>query len=717
MNPLTRSVLDKLVPLPTEPASGLLRYSASNNNDERQAVLKIDHQFSSRDTLTGRYLYNYYHQLPNDVPLMFATRPDRVTPSHNLSLNHVHIFRPNLLNQAQISINRRKDLGVPVWTTSLADLGMRNVYSDRPYPTIVLGVTGAFSVETTEWIITEPHVFTVSDTVRWTKGGHEMTMGFEYRFQSLNKFYRWLMDPVLNFAGNYTGYGVADFYLGLPSRLRQSAYGEFANLEAPGYSAFFQDNIRLHPRFTLNLGIRFEPTINYVDIYRRGSVFREGVRTQAYTNAPPGLLVIGDPGVPRAQTENDLNNVAPRFGFAWAPFGNNKMSIRGAYGIFYDSSPMSAINNGITNSAPFALTYDYSPSPGPFDDPFNGNNPLPLPSPPPKDIFFPQPLSISTYPEKLRAAYLQSWHLTIEREVYRDWMVRIAYAGSKGTGLLQGWQYNPAIYIPGQSTLLNTNQRRRLAPDWASIAIREGIGNSSFNSLQLTLDKRFSQGFTVQSNYTWAKSIDYGSGAGTLWPSYSNPFNFRQNRGLSDFHHTHRFVTSGLWELPLLGTMPALAKQALGGWSLSGAMLLESGRPFSVLSGVDNSMSGVGADFADLVGDTSRAARLDPGRDKVFEWFNTRAFVANREGTFGTSGRNIVFGPGFANVNLTVAKSFPLAAISEAARVQLRAEFFNVFNRVNLQSKRSENVASGTYGRITSAFDPRILQFALKFQF
>ena len=378
INPLTQSVLEKLIPLPTEPATGLLRYSVPSNNSQRQAVLKVDHQITSKDTLTGRYLYNFYHQLSNDVPLVFATVPDRTTPSHNFSLNEVHIFRPNLLNQVQLSINRRTDVGVPVWKTSLADLGMKNVFSDRPTPTIVLNVSGAFSIQTTEAIVTTPHVYTVGDTVRWTPGGHEMSMGFEYRYQSLHKFYRFLMDPYLTFAGNYSGYGVADFFLGLPSSLQQSAYGEFADLKAPGFSAFFQDNIRVTPRLTLNLGVRIEPSFNYVDIYNRGSIFRPGARTQSYTNAPPGLLVIGDPGVPRSQADSDLNNIGPRFGFAWTPFGNARTSIRGAYGIFFDSSPMSALNNGITNSPPFALNFNYSPVPGTFDDPYAGKNPLPL---------------------------------------------------------------------------------------------------------------------------------------------------------------------------------------------------------------------------------------------------------------------------------------------------------------------------------------------------
>jgi hypothetical protein len=604
-----------------------------------------------------------------------------------------------------------------VWSTALADLGQKNVYTDKPTPTIVVSVSGAFSIETTEAIVTAPHVYTVGDTLRWTQGRHDMSFGFEYRYQSLHKFYRFLMDPTFTFAGNFTGYGVSDFYLGLPSRLRQSAYGEFADLSAPGYTAFFQNNIRVTPRLTLNLGVRFEPAMNYVDDQLRGAVFREGRKSTIYTNAPVGLLVIGDPGVPKTQAYSDINNFAPRFGFAWSPFGNARTSIRGGYGIFFDSSPMSAVNNGITNSPPFALTFDYSPSPGPWDDPYNGKNPLPLPSPPPKDIAFPKPLSMSTYPDTLKTAYLQSWHLTFEREVFRDWLVRAAYAGSKGTGLLQGYQLNPGIYIPGRSTLLNVDSRRRLAPDWGSIGVRGGFGNSNYNSLQLTLDKRFSRGLTFQANYTWAKSIDYGSGAGTLWPSYNNPFDFSRSRGLSDFHHEHRFVASGVWEMPRMQGSNGFTRTVLGGWNLSGALLLESGRPFSVLAGRDNSMSGVGADFADLVGDISRDARTDPNRDPVLEWFNTAAFAHNREGTFGTAGRSIIFGPGYANLNAAVLKNFAIPKLREGTRIQFRAEFFNLFNRVNLMSKRSESLTSGTYGRITSAFDPRILQFGLKFQF
>ena len=233
--------------------------------------------------------------------------------------------------------------------------------------------------------------------------------------------------------------------------------------------------------------------------------------------------------------------------------------------------------------------------------------------------------------------------------------------------------------------------------------------NSNYNSLQLTLDKRFGKGFSLLGNYTFAKSIDYGSGAGTLWPDYSDPFDFSHDRGLSDFHHAHRFVASGLWQLPLpAGYSPGL-KLLLSGWNLGGVLSLQTGQPFSIRSGQDNSLSGIGLDRADLAGDPARPA----GVDRVRQWFNTKAFVQNATGTFGNSGRNILFGPGLANVDFSALKNF---TVYRESVLQFRAEFFNLFNHPNFNLP-ANRLTQSTYGRITTAMDPRILQFALKYRF
>jgi hypothetical protein len=428
-----------------------------------------------------------------------------------------------------------------------------------------------------------------------------------------------------------------------------------------------------------------------------------------FVNAPKGLLYVGDPGVPERGTKSDLNNFAPRVGLAWAVA--KRTSIRAAYGIFFDSSPMSAITNVFQGVAPFGTRIRVRPPVGPFDDPFLGNNPFPLPFPPPKNITFPQGVTAATWPDQYRTGYLQSWHFTIERELFPDWLLRVAYAGSKGTKLLSGLEANPPIFIPGQSTALNISQRRPYGPALDTIRLVNSDGSSTYNSLQLTMDKRFSKGLTFQANYTWAKSIDFGSGGGTQWPSLT-PGYYGYDRGLSDFHHKHRFVTSGLWELPAFRGKPAVMKWVLGGWQPSGSLILQSAAAFSVQAGRENSLTTFG-NRARQVGDPSRSARTDSNRDRVLEWFNTKAFDHAPTGTYGNSGRNIVFGPGLASVDFSMAKYFPL---TEKLKVQFRSEFFNLLNHTNLNEPNS-TLTAGTYGRITSALDPRILQFGLKLMF
>jgi hypothetical protein len=226
------------------------------------------------------------------------------------------------------------------------------------------------------------------------------------------------------------------------------AYGEVAMQDFPVYIAFFQDNIKVSPKFTLNLGIRYEPTVPYRDEGNRVSVFRPGVKSQVFENAPTGLLFVGDPGVPERGTKSDLNNWAPRVGFAWAVA--NRTSIRAAYGIFYDSSPMSAITNVFQGVAPFGTRITLTPPPGPFDDPFLGANPFPMPFPPPPNIAFPSGLTAATWPERYKTGYLQSWHFTVERELVQQIVLRVAYAGSKGTSLLQGGSVRAGSVHGGQ---------------------------------------------------------------------------------------------------------------------------------------------------------------------------------------------------------------------------------------------------------------------------
>jgi len=246
-------------------------------------------------------------------------------------------------------------------------------------------------------------------------------------------------------------------------------------------------------------------------------------------------------------------------------------------------------------------------------------------------------------------------------------------------------------------------------PIFASVTNQSSDARSAYHALQLSLNKRFSRGFSILGSYTWSKLLDNASGDGEGPP---NPFDLDANWGLSDLDLDHRFVTSFIWQLPDLAGRTGWIRHVLGGWQTNAIVTLESGSPFSIVSGRDNSQSGVNRDRADLVGNPG----LDTGRSRgelVARYFNTDAFTVNAPGTFGNSGRNIVRGPGFAGVDFGLVKN---ARLMRGHVVQFRTEVFNLLNRVNLANPVN-NASAPNFGQIISAGSPRVIQLAVKYSF
>ena len=705
LNLVTKNLLNSVIPLPTNAATGLLRYSVPNTNNFRQYLIKVDHNFGSKDMLSVRYFDTYYHVPSYNAGLIFSLASEVQAPSHDLAGSYTHIFSPHTIDQVQFALIRRSSSNLPFWTQNFKQFGVKNIGTDTSVAAqeLILSVSGAFSFDIGETDVTSPNAVTFTNTLRRTSGRHESSFGFEFRRETLNKFYHFLMDPQFIFNGNASGYGVADFFLGTVDSLVQSAFGERANLSHPSYAAFAQDNIQITPHFKLNLGLRFEPFIPWSDADGRGVAFRAGQQSTVYPKAPLGLLVAGDKGVPSGLTNSSIWNFAPRFGFAWTPFGS-KTVVRGGYGIFLDSSMMSAIGNRFENSPPLGMRITVTPPPGPFEDPFLGNSPFPLPYPPPHDISFPSNLVAISYPQDWKDAYIQSWHLTVERELQSNWLARLTYSGSKGTALLQGYESNAGVFGP-TATRANLSSRQPYAPAFTTLTRFCFCGNSEFQSLQATLEKRFSRRFSGLLNYTFGKSLDYGSGAGTLWPSFSDPFYFKHDRGLSDFYHKQRLVLSWLWELPRLKGQNAVVRGVAGGWDLNGILTLQSGAPFSLPSGIDNSYSGVNADRSDQVLANASVPSPNPKG-----WFNTKAFAPNAVGTFGNTSRNLLIGPGITNVDMSLVKNF---VVRERWNLQFRGEAFDLANHPNFNQPVG-NLSSATYGQITGSAAGRILQGAIK---
>jgi len=361
---------------------------------------------------------------------------------------------------------------------------------------------------------------------------------------------------------------------------------------------------------------------------------------------------------------------------------------------------------------------------GNFDDPYAGResfNVFPFSGDFDPKTPFQIPFDTTALESKFIQAYVQNWNLTVERKLGSDWLLRVGYVGTKATHLMADYDQNAPRYDFTQSLNQNLSDidARRPRQDYQGIyTLFTGL-NQMYNSLQTSINKRFSHGFTVLASYTFSKNIDYNSRNNNVLDNViPNPFNFFFTRGIADNDHPHRFVTSFVWDLPRPGK--ATGSRVLGAiadnWQASGIVTLQSGRPFSIISSQDRAaVNGPNNAFADLVGNLSLPSGRSRG-EQIARYFNTDAVTQAAPGTFGNLGRNVLRGPKYANSDLSVSRSIRLR-FREAAKLSFRGEFFNLFNRPQL-SIPNRTVGPSTLGTITTVDgDARILQFGLKVEF
>jgi len=460
----------------------------------------------------------------------------------------------------------------------------------------------------------------------------------------------------------------------------------------------------------LNLGLRWEPWLPPVDKNNTLVGFVPGVQSKVAPNAPLGMQFVGDPGIQASIFKKNWKDFAPRIGFAYDVFGNNKTIVRGGYGIFY-SFPEGLLYQRTDAMQPVDL-YLSIPNPPSFDNPylgFPGGDPFPrahIQSSQFSTYQFVLPLSGGVLDPASRVGYTQNWNVTVEHQFQNNIAISAAYVGNHGVDIMGSRQFNPAVFGPG-ATVANENSRR-LYPGLAAVELASSYVYDEFNSLQLNLTKRFSGGLTVLTNFVWGKTIDDTSSATEGNAGPPNPFNFRSARGPADFDQKYRYNLSVVYALPKMHLNGA-ADTLLNGWKYNAITTLDSGTPFTVVSGTDRSESGIGNDYAAIVGNPARPA----GLNQVQQFFNTAAFTQAVIGTFGNVGRNAFRGPAFFDIDMSLFKDFNF---TENWRLQFRAEAFNTENRPNFQNPVA-TVSSGTFGRITTANDPRVLQFALKLFF
>jgi hypothetical protein len=466
---------------------------------------------------------------------------------------------------------------------------------------------------------------------------------------------------------------------------------------------FVQDDIQLGRRFTLNAGLRYELEGPWLEKYQRWGYFDFGAGQVVY----PRDAAMNFTTFPYPYRFDDISSVtrkhnmwAPRLGLAWRPFGDGSTVVRSAYGVFWAQSVLNPISNTTGTPPPYFLRQTVTSGTSSPEYTFgvfpNVNASTLLPTTP---TFF------TLDPNDFRSGYVQQWNFGIEHQILKDVVLKGSYVGSRGNHLEMRVEGNSAM-PPAAGTI----QARRRYSSFGSLTYSIPASFSTYNSMQLSAEKRFSKGLLFLAGYTWGKALDLASqwggfGSESFLPQ--NPNDWSQDKGRSAHDVTQRFTLSFLYQLPFRFRNQVLGG-VLGGWETSGIITLQSGFPFSVMSSGD--IPNIGAGTSNERANVSGSAKLDSPSPAM--WFNTSAFSKPAAYTFGNSGRNILDGPGTRNLDMTVMKRF---RITERHSLQFRFEMFNAFNHPNYGFPNA-NVTSTTFGIISSASE-RNTQVGLKYIF
>ena len=700
-----------LYPLPNRNVP-LQNFVSSPTQRERNDSFdaRLDHRVGQRTDLTFRYSFGDRNLFEPFTGPSFSLVPgfgDTVKRrSQNAMAALTFVLTPNLVNETRVALNRvassvtqeasrrNPDLGLPVISPNPRDAGLSFITVTGLSPLGDEGNNPQNSVT---------NVYQILDTASYVRGSHLIKFGADLRFAQQNAFRdvesrgRLQFSPFAQISGN----ALADLLLGFPLLTSVARVDNPQHLRTQSYNFFFNDSFRIKPRLTLTAGLRYEYNSPPVDAQDRANV---------YDIASRSLVRVGRNGVPRGGFTADRNNFAPRLGLAWTLGKDEGTVARAGYGVYYDQSPL----------APGEALY--------FNSPYFNNNiffslpglPLTLSNPFPAFFPFPLPDSALAIQRDLRTAYMQHWNLNLQRQLRRNSVLEVAYVGSKGTKLLTARDINqprPSALPPGLPFV------PRPDPRFDDIDLLESRANSNYHSLQARFQQRLSQGLAALVSYTWSKSIDnasnFFSSAGD--PNFpQNSYDVRAERGRSNFDVRHRLSASYSYDLPFgkghrLLTNAGWISTILSGWQSFGIVTFQSGRPFTValLSDIDN--SGTGRSILGFGANDRPNVLANPrlGQRSPEGWFNSSAFAIPPRGSFGNAGRNILDGPGYQNVNASLMKNTNL---SERFSLQLRAEFFNLFNHPNFNLP-DNFLGSPTFGRIISAREPRHIQFGVKLLF
>ena len=704
--------------------TGLYSGQVPTPTDGNQYTVRGDYRITNRDQTYVRFFHmNDTSVSPPPYLSYFSTQSHELFSQINrgTTVRDTHTFTTNLIGDFGFSDTNITTRGSAVGTVvTAAQMGAQ--FSTGGYNVSPLAsVSGVTSFGGPNPWYENSALKQIDAKLTWVKGRHLWQFGATGLREA--EIIDWINDNAAGnptFSGAITGNNWADYLIGKPVTFGQ--YTPYYGSEHTTQFGFYaQDDFKVSSRLTLNLGIRYDLIVPWREfgLDSPAVTFNPSFQSSRFPTAPPGLAFPGDPGIPKGIIFMNKSNFAPRLGFAYDVFGDGKTSARGGYGIFYNAPGAITLANEI-EAPPYETQLIFAANT--FTNPYLGTgitNPFPYPYlNPGRNPLWPFPAQFYSPDPHIKNAYIQQYNFNVQHEFPKDFMVQAGYVGSQGDRLWNGNQANSAPYSPG-ATFANAQSRRPFLPQYyAGITRIANIGFSNYNSLQLTARKRLSAGYTMQAAYTFAKSLDAGSTADADGGTEQDPANpIAPEHARSDFNQRHLLRVNGVWNLPQFRRL-GFSQYAVGGWELSGIVNFSSGTPFSVTTGAGAPWLGGGRDIGSLrLNLTGSPCAGCGGRDSWARtgYFRQTAYVTPPTGTFGNSGRNSLVGPSYFDTDISLAKNFPFLP-RETSRTQLRADFFNLFNRVPFNNPTTSS-ASSAFGKITSAGAARQIQVALRLEF
>lgn len=685
------SAIAALYPLPNRdtPFANFVSSPTLRDNID-QFDVKVEHIASATLRASGRYSFSDRRLLEPFAGPTFSALPgfgnDVDRRGQNLAFS-VAQSRASFVNDIRVGFNR---VSIAVFPENPqidnASVGLQSLATNPRDAGLSLISVSGYSPLGHEYNNPQESTSTtmqVSDVATWARGAHLIKFGGEWYGTRQSAFRDVQARGFLNFIDQaFTGNALADLLIGLPVVTGGARLDNPQNLRAHSWSLFAHDEWHPSEALTVSAGLRYDYIAPPVDKDDRANLYDLSLGT---------VVPVGTGGIPRGGYEPDRNNFAPRAGFSWAADADGQTIVRGGYGIYFNQGALATAEGLYFNPPYFDLSVNIASTT--LSNPF-----------PPAAGFFPQ--SATAYQGDLQTPWMEHWNLGVQRQLGRSRMLDVSYVGSRGHDLISARDANQPAPSPVVPNL-------RPNPLFADVTLIESRGSSRYNALQMRFQQRTDAGISVLAAYTYGKSTDNASG---FFTSAGDP-NFPQNsldpgaeEGRSSFDVRHRLSVGFSWLLPWTGNV------WIRDWQIHGIATVNTGRPFTVALHPDIDQSNTGRsnlgfgnnDRPNVSGDPS----LPKGERSEDRFFETSAFSMPAFGTFGNAGRNILEGPGYRNLNLGLTRLVALGA----ARLQLRLEAFNVFNRANFDLPDAF-LGSPTFGRILSAGSPRRFQFGVKVLF